>query len=134
MDNGGAYIKSKANDSEQPVYIGFSGIPLEGVKLIAGPRENARIWDIQPDVPPSNKYCHYILSLFLSLISFDRIRLQGTPFMMEFPRNNLDPGTHAQLGLPILDGSDNQTWIVIIRESYSHELPRLYTLLTPSVE
>ena len=109
---------------------------MEGVKLIAGPREDARIWDIQPDVPPSNKYDHHILSLYslLSSISFDRIRLQGSPFMLEFPKNNLDPGTHAQLGLPFLDGSTNQTWVVMInRESYSHELPRLYTL-TPSVE
>ena len=56
----------------------------------------------------------------LSLISFDRFRLKDTQFLIEFPENDLIPGTHAQLGVSLLE-APNQTWKPIFGESYSQE-------------
>jgi hypothetical protein len=45
---------------------------------------------------------------------------------MEFPRENLHPGTLAQLGVQFQ--ADNQVWVINERELYSQDLPRFFSL------
>jgi hypothetical protein len=105
------------------LYIGFRGLPMPERELIVGDRDVAKEWLITLD-KPDFKCEHPILSWYpyLSSISFDRIRLANSedPFVMEFPKNNLQPGTFARLGinLPILPVPmpTNQTWTFTKRE------------------
>ena len=112
------------------MYIGFAGPAQAGRELIAVTRPHAKVWVIEP-FDGDYKYGHYVLSLYplLSLISFDRFRLKGTQFLIEFPEHNLHAGTHAELGVPFFDAR-NQIWRVFLGESYSQELSRFILKLT----
>ncbi|KAF8273959.1 hypothetical protein EI94DRAFT_1794599 [Lactarius quietus] len=87
---GGAHIKSKANG----LYVGFEGDAKEGVKVIVGNHSIAKVWDIKPDHPPDYK-----------------VKLHDSPFVLEFPKNNLHPGTNAQLGRDHGEET-NQIWVI----------------------
>ena len=103
-------------------------------KLIGVDRDRAKAWNIKQTGPLNYLYGHQVLSLYplLSSISFDRIGLKGYPFVMEFPKDNLHPGTQAQLGVLFLEET-NQIWVINERESYSQDLPRFFSL-TRSIE
>ncbi|KAF8261314.1 hypothetical protein EI94DRAFT_1810450 [Lactarius quietus] len=110
----GLLIKSKTSDFGG--YIGFEFHPEEGKKLIVGERDIAQVWEIDPLEPDY------------------KIRLKATPFVIEFSKGDLKPGTHAKLALDNSeDAETNQVWVINERESPSHELSRLNTL-TDSLE
>ncbi|KAN0133492.1 hypothetical protein V8E53_008660 [Lactarius tabidus] len=94
VGNGCFMIRSAVNG----LYIGFRGLPMPERELIVGDRDVAKEWLITLDKPDF------------------KIRLANSedPFVMEFPKNNLQPGTFARLGinLPILPVPmpTNQTW------------------------
>jgi hypothetical protein len=120
------------------LYIGFRGYPSPGTKLVAGDRDMAKVWSITKESlyedEPSFVYEHPILSWYplLSSIAFDRIRHANpeAPFVVEFPRDNLQPGTPAQLGLTpfVIPMPANQTWIIKKRESCLEDFSCFYTL------
>ena len=110
------------------MYLGFNGPALNGVKLKAVPHHQAKVWIIEP-YAQHYKCAHYVLSLCSLLISFNRFRLKGTQFLIEFPEHNLHAGTHAELGVPFFDAR-NQIWRVFLGESYSQELSRFILKLT----
>jgi hypothetical protein len=95
----GYLIKSKVDG----LYIGFRGYPSPGTKLVAGDRDMAKVWSITKE------------SLYEDEPSFViRHANPEAPFVVEFPRDNLQPGTPAQLGLTpfVIPMPANQTWII----------------------
>ena len=120
------YIKSEEEDD---LYIGLEDEEVRGTKLIGVHRAHAEVWKIKQTGPLNYLYGHQVLSLYplLSSISFDRIGLKEYPFVMEFPKDNLHPGTQAQLGELFLEEA-NQIWVINERESYSQDLPRFLSL------
>ncbi|KAN0133490.1 hypothetical protein V8E53_008658 [Lactarius tabidus] len=80
-------IMSKANG----LFLGFLGMPMPGARLIVVPREIAQIWEVITD---EQGY---------------KFKLLNTPFVIQFPDNNVGPGTPAQVA-PILPRADNQVW------------------------
>ena len=110
--------------------LGFTGIPMPGARLIVGDEDIAKTWEVIMD-EPDFKYGHLVLSWYplLSSISFDRFRLPNTPFVIQFPSNNLRPGAPAELGL-MLPQASNQVWTIQRSESfpqylsYSDSFPR----------
>ena len=114
----------------------FDGPAEEGRQLILVPRPRAQVWVFEVHPAPGHKYGHYVLTLYplLSLISFDRVRLKGTEFLIEFPEDNLHEGTHAQLGVQFLE-APNQLWKITLGESYFQELSChsfIFELISPS--
>jgi hypothetical protein len=126
--DGKAVIRSLEDD----LFIGFDGDAEEGKELIVGDRDVARIWDIEPVSDASNevKCDPHILSTyrFLRSISFDRIKLRDSSYVIMFSVLDLNPGTHAQLELERSEDADNQTWIPIEGESCLEELSSFHTL------
>ena len=116
-------IKSQENDG---LYIGFDGPAEDKQKLKAVHRDHAKVWVLEHD-HADYKYGHHVLSLYPLLISFDRFKLKDTHFLIELPEHNLQPGTHAQLGVPFL-AAPNQIWKVTLGESYSQELSKGFIL------
>lgn len=101
-----------------------------GGKLIIGERNAAGIWDVQPDNQPDYKYDYPILCSYppLSSTLFDRIKIDDTSFIMEFPKIDLQPGTQAQLGQDHFDEVTNQIWVITKSESCPRDLSHFYTL------
>ncbi|KAF8261308.1 hypothetical protein EI94DRAFT_1810448 [Lactarius quietus] len=91
--------------------VGFEGEPKEGVQIIArNTREAPKVWHIKPaaeDSPPNYK-----------------IRLHGTPWVIAFTRDNLQPGTPAILQREKVPEDISQVWGFTKRESCSQELSR----------
>ncbi|KAF8261318.1 hypothetical protein EI94DRAFT_813201 [Lactarius quietus] len=130
--DGGYLFRSKENGK----YIGINSTefepPMAGTKLILVDKGDAKVWTIQPDMPPNYRYDVPVLSSYLRLssISFDRIGLRGfpVPFLIEFPLSNLNPGTYAQLGLEFAPGpKDNKVWMLQLGELFSRVVT-CYTL------
>ncbi|KAN0133451.1 hypothetical protein V8E53_008619 [Lactarius tabidus] len=80
----GEHIRSKATGQ----LVGFEGAPTEGLRLKVG--APAKVW-------MTHRYGWGY-----------KIKLVDTPFVIEFPENNLDPGTFAQLGRD----RENQIWYI----------------------
>jgi hypothetical protein len=97
------HIRSKATGQ----LVGFEGAPTEGLRLKVG--APAEVW-MTHRYGSGYKYDHPVLSSYplMNRTSFDRIKLVDTPFVIEFPENNLDPGTFAQLGRD----RENQIWYI----------------------
>jgi hypothetical protein len=103
-------------------FLGFQGFfPIPGLGLIVGDQDVAKVWEVIED-EPDYKYDHLVLSWYplLSSISFDRFKLPNKPFMIQFPNNNLQPGSPAQLGL-MLPQAPNQVWTMTKGGSFSLE-------------
>ncbi|KAF8261617.1 hypothetical protein EI94DRAFT_1810011 [Lactarius quietus] len=111
---GGLYIKSKANGK----YIGVQLTPIRGVPVILVEREFAKVWVIETHRPANYQYDHHVLSShpLLSVISFDRIKLRATDFVMEFAKENLHPGTEAKLAFASPE-EINKVWVITEGES-----------------
>jgi hypothetical protein len=60
-----------------------------------------------------------------SSISFDRVKLDETSFVMMFPKLNVQPGTHARLALERSEDATNQIWVFTEGESFTQELSHL---------
>ncbi|KAF8261315.1 hypothetical protein EI94DRAFT_1810451 [Lactarius quietus] len=92
---GGLLIRSKENGK----YFGVELTPLEGVPLIAVDREFAKVWEFEKRGP-----LNY------------RIRLRGTPLVIEFSKDNLQPGTQAKLAFEYPEET-NKVWVINEGES-----------------
>ncbi|KAN0133494.1 hypothetical protein V8E53_008662 [Lactarius tabidus] len=90
LDDRRAYIKSK----EDNLFVGFDGVPGEGVKIVVGGRHIAKIWDVTPDHPPDYK-----------------IRLHGTNWVIAFDANYF-VGIPATLQEENFPEKINQVWVL----------------------
>ena len=93
---------------------------MPGVPLIVGDESVAKTWNVISD-DPDYKYDYLVQSWYppLTSISFDRFRLAGTSFVIQFPSNNVQPGSSAELGM-MLPQASNQDWnLTRPRESFS---------------
>jgi hypothetical protein len=96
---------------------------MPGTRLIVSPRNIDKVWEVIRDGPDGFKYDHLVLSWYplLSSISFDRFRLSGTPWVIQFPDGNFGPGAPALLGVPVPE-TPNKVWTMTKREPFSRDL------------
>jgi hypothetical protein len=97
-------------------------IPVPGARLVVSPQNRNKFWEVIPD-GSGFTYDHLVLSWYplLSSISFDRFRLSGMPWVIQFPDGNFGPGAPAILGMPD-PVTPNKVWTVTKREPFSQEL------------
>lgn len=112
---------------ETGLYLGYEGSPGQGVKIIVGADQSAKLWDIEPDNLPDYKYDDTVLSLYrLSSTSFDRIRVHGTRWLIAFDKNYY-PGIPTTLEWEKIPEEINQVWDFSSRTSQSQELLRRHS-------
>ena len=115
-------IRSKVDNRS----LGFTGTPTSGTPLIVVDDDNAKTWQVICANEPEYQYDHLVQSWCppLTSISFDSFIVPGTsspPLVIQFPRNNLQAGTTAELGQMLPGEGINQVWLVVPRESLSQQ-------------
>lgn len=106
----------------------MEGALKEKVALVVGDPSVAKPWVIQSGAVSSTltyKYDHLERMTSPKLTSFERVALLDSPYVVELPNGNMNPGTPVQLS--VLSGGDNQLWQFTKSKSWSRELPRFRT-------
>ena len=96
---------------------------MSGMPLIVVDDDNAKIWQVIWANEPEYQYDHLVQSWYppLTSISFDSFIVPGTSLVIQFPSNNLQAGTPAELGKMLPGEGINQVWLVVPRESLSQQ-------------